>query len=195
MSVWQQIWTTLQAEFADLPDAAGVTRVTFRLLLAALCGGVLGYEREHRGKAAGLRTHILVALGAAMFVLVPQQAGASDSDLSRVLQGLVAGIGFLGVGAIVKGRDESHISGLTTAAGIWMTAAIGMTAGLGRDGTALLATFLAWLTLAALPHVAGVGGPIAPGAGDYDGRSLRNGEGRREATRSSENASQPSDHV
>jgi putative Mg2+ transporter-C (MgtC) family protein len=160
MSVWQQIWTTLQAEFADIPDAAGVTRVTFRLLLAAVCGGVLGYEREHRGKAAGIRTHMLVALGSALFILVPQQAGASSSDLSRVLQGLVAGVGFLGVGAIVKGRDESHISGLTTAAGIWMTAAIGMTAGMGRESTALLSTVLAWVVLALLPHVAGISGPV-----------------------------------
>jgi putative Mg2+ transporter-C (MgtC) family protein len=160
MNVWQQIWATLQAEFADLPDVAGVTRVTFRLLLAAICGGVLGFEREHRGKAAGIRTHMLVALGAALFILVPQQAGASSSDISRVLQGLVAGIGFLGVGAIVKGRDESSVSGLTTAAGIWMTAAIGMTAGMGRDATALLSTLLAWAILALLPHLAGNIGPV-----------------------------------
>jgi putative Mg2+ transporter-C (MgtC) family protein len=153
MSVWQVVWTTVLGEFADIPDVAGVTRVTVRLLLAALCGGVLGYEREHRGKAAGIRTHMLVALGSALFVLVPQQAGASQSDLSRVIQGLVAGIGFLGAGAIVKGRDEGHVAGLTTSAGIWMTAAIGMTVGIGREATALLSTFLAWAILAMLPTV------------------------------------------
>jgi putative Mg2+ transporter-C (MgtC) family protein len=168
MGVWHQVWSTLQSEFADLPDAAGVTRVTLRLFLAAVCGGVLGFEREHRGKAAGIRTHMLVALGSALFVLVPQQAGATSSDLSRVLQGLVAGVGFLGVGAIVKGRDDSHVTGLTTAAGIWMTAAIGMTAGLGREATALLSTFSAWLILAALPH-------LASGSGPED--SPRNGRG------------------
>jgi putative Mg2+ transporter-C (MgtC) family protein len=189
MSVWQQIWATLQSEFADIPDAAGVTRVTFRLFLAALCGGVLGYEREHRGKAAGIRTHMLVALGSALFILVPQQAGASLSDLSRVLQGLVAGIGFLGVGAIVKGRDESHVAGLTTAAGIWMTAAIGMAAGMGRDATALLSTLLAWIILALLPHVVGNSGPIPAPRDDspHDGAAPR--------ASSADGADQLSDHV
>ena len=189
MSVWQQIWATLQSEFADLPDVAGVTRVTFRLLLAAVCGGILGYEREHRGKAAGIRTHMLVALGSALYILVPQQAGASSSDLSRVLQGLVAGIGFLGVGAIVKGRDESHVEGLTTAAGIWMTAAIGMTAGMGRDSTALLSTFLAWIVLALLPHLAGINGPIPAPRDD----SPHDPSARRAS--SADGVDQPSDHV
>jgi len=189
MSVWQEIWATFESEFADLPNAAGVTRVLFRLLLAALCGGVLGYEREHRGKSAGIRTHMLVALGAALFVLVPEQAGMTMSDLSRVLQGLVAGVGFLGVGAIVKGRDEGHITGLTTAAGIWMTAAIGMTAGMGRDATAILSTLLAWLVLAVLPHLAGNTGPIAVARDDDEPRV------QSDRLRKTDDADQPSDHV
>ena len=68
---WTEIVDTLRSEFSDLPDAAQITRIAVRLLLAALLGGILGYEREHHGKAAGIRTHMLVSLGAALFVLVP----------------------------------------------------------------------------------------------------------------------------
>lgn len=148
------IWQTLQDEFADLPDAAGATRIATRLAMAALLGGVLGYERERSGKDAGLRTHMLIALGAALFVMIPQQAGAlSDAELSHIIQGIVAGIGFIGGGAILKLSDERRIEGLTTAAGIWLTASIGVAAGLGRAGSALTATFLAWLILTALARV------------------------------------------
>ena len=153
---WQVVGNTVSQEFADLPDAAGVTRITLRLLIAAILGGILGFEREQKGKAAGLRTHMLVALGAALFVLIPQQAGASDADLTRVMQGLIAGVGFLGAGAIIKGNGgEEDIRGLTTAAGIWLTAAIGMAAGLGREATAVLSTLIALLILYIIPKLAG----------------------------------------
>src|SRR5258708_686774 len=79
----------LDEEFSSLPDAAEVTRVMVRLLLAALLGGIVGYEREHKGKAAGLRTHMLVAMGAALFVLVPERGGMGIADMSRVIQGVV----------------------------------------------------------------------------------------------------------
>ena len=99
---------------------------------------------------------MLVALGAALFVLIPQQAGASDADLTRVMQGLIAGVGFLGAGAIIKGNGgEEDIRGLTTAAGIWLTAAIGMAAGLGREATAVLSTLIALLILYIIPKLAG----------------------------------------
>src|SRR5262245_4080251 len=123
------VWEVVAEDFSDLPDAAQVVRLMVRLGLAALVGGCLGYEREMSGKAAGLRTHMLVAVGAALFVLVPQQAGMQIADLSRVLQGLIAGIGFLGGGAILKLSDRVEIRGLTTAATIWLTAAIGVAAG------------------------------------------------------------------
>ena len=156
-AVWlQQVGATIQEEFSDLPDAAGVTRITIRLTTAAVLGGILGWERESKGKAAGLRTHMLVSIGAAMFVLVPKQAGASDADLTRVIQGLVAGIGFLGAGAILKKDDAEEVIGLTTAAGIWLTAAIGMAAGLGREATAVLSTALALVILATLPKITGL---------------------------------------
>ena len=116
-----------------------------------LLGGLLGWEREHAGKAAGVRTHMLVAMGAALFVLVAQQAGIEAADNSRVLQGIIAGVGFLGAGTILKGDAESQVKGLTTAAGIWLTAAIGVAAGLGREATAVLSTVLALVVLWAIP--------------------------------------------
>ena len=151
--MWQQISDTLVSEFSDLPDATQVTRIVLRLVIAAALGGVLGYERERQGKAAGVRTHMLVALGAALFVLVPQQAGVSEADMTRVIQGVVAGIGFLGAGSIIKGNDEDNVKGLTTAAGIWLTAAIGIACGLGRESTAVLSALLAFAILALVPHL------------------------------------------
>ncbi len=107
-------------------DVREVARVSTRLLVAAALGGLLGYERELKRKAAGLRTHMLVALGAALFVLVPLQAGVPKEDVSRVMQGIVTGIGFLGAGTILKGSSVEDVKGLTTAAGIWLTAALAL---------------------------------------------------------------------
>src|SRR5690606_5203999 len=144
------VWQTLREEFSDISDPAQVTRVCARLLVAVVLGGLLGYERESRGISAGLRTHMLVALGAAIFVLVPLEAGVSQADLSRVLQGVVTGVGFLGAGAIIKLNQEQEIKGLTTAASVWLTAAIGVAAGMGREMTAILSALLALFILAVL---------------------------------------------
>jgi putative Mg2+ transporter-C (MgtC) family protein len=143
MSWLQRIGDTIAQEFSDLPDVEGMTRLVVRMLLAGLLGGLLGLQREQSGKAAGVRTHMLVAMGAALFVLVPQQSGVEPGDLSRVLQGVIAGVGFLCAGTILKTQDEEDVKGLTTAAGIWMTAAIGIAAGLGREATAVVSTVLA----------------------------------------------------
>ncbi len=148
-----RIVDTLVAEFSDAADLEQIVRILVRLLLAALLGGILGYEREHHGKAAGIRTHMLVAMGAALFVLVPQQGGMAVADLSRVIQGVIAGIGFLGAGAILKNKSEEHVQGLTTAAGVWMTAAIGIACGLGRESTAVLSALLALAVLAVMPKL------------------------------------------
>lgn len=152
-SLWQQISSTFVAEFSDLKDISEITTLVIRLLIAAILGGILGFEREHRGKAAGIKTHMLVAIGSALFVLIPQQAGLSEQELSRVMQGIIAGIGFLGAGAILKGHDQKDLKGLTTAAGIWLTAAIGVAAGLGRESSAILCTLLALAILVAMPKV------------------------------------------
>lgn len=146
-----EVWNTVMSEFSDIPDVAQMTRIILRLTVAGILGGVLGYEREQKGKSAGVRTHMLVCIGAALFVLIPQQAGASSADITRVLQGLIAGVGFLGAGAIVFGRKENETRGLTTAAGIWVTAAIGIAAGMGRELTAVLSTLVALFVLSVVP--------------------------------------------
>lgn len=152
-SWWQNVWLAIRAEFTDITDEGEVTRILVRLLMAAVLGAVLGFEREHKGKSAGVRTHMLVSMGAALFVLAPSMAGADAQALSRVIQGIVAGIGFLGAGTILKGhsQDTNHVKGLTTAAGLWMTAAIGTAAGMGREATALVSTVLALLVLSSMP--------------------------------------------
>jgi len=161
-SVWAATTEVLAAEFSDVPDLPQMLRILVRLLLAAVLGFMLGFEREHQGKAAGVRTHMLVAIGSALFVLVPQQAGIQPADMSRVIQGLVAGVGFLCAGTILKqGRDEQNVQGLTTAAGLWMTAAIGMACGLGREVTAGLSALLA---LAVVTLIERLVGPPAPEA-------------------------------
>jgi putative Mg2+ transporter-C (MgtC) family protein len=139
----------LAGEFQDL-SAAQAVQFTVRLLVAGLIGGVIGWDRERAGKSAGLRTFILVALGSAALVAVPQQAGMDTAAVSRVLQGLITGIGFIGAGCILKRDDEGHVRGLTTAAGVWLTAAAGVTAGMGRELSALLLGALGWSTLAVL---------------------------------------------
>lgn len=127
------------------------TRITLRLLLAALLGGMLGYERESHGQAAGVRTHMLVALGAALFVVVPEQAGVAEDAMSRVTQGVIAGVGFLCAGTILKGEDGAAIRGLTTAAGLWLTAAIGVAIGVGYETTAALSALMVLFVLHVVP--------------------------------------------
>ena len=145
-----EVWTTIQSEFSDIPDIGELTRICLRLMMALLLGALLGYERESRGAPAGLRTHMLVSLGSAMFVLAPLQGGMEIADVSRVMQGVIAGIGFLGAGTIIKLRSDGEIHGLTTAASIWVASAVGMAAGMGRESTAVLATIFALFTLAVL---------------------------------------------
>jgi putative Mg2+ transporter-C (MgtC) family protein len=150
---WQGIGNMVMTEFSDLPDVIEFTRLILRLAIAAALGGLLGWERERSGKAAGARTHMLVSTGAALLVLVPQQMGMSDANLSRVIQGIVTGVGFLGAGTILKSTNEQTVRGLTTAAGLWFTAAIGITAGLGREASAVLSTLLALVILHLVPKI------------------------------------------
>jgi putative Mg2+ transporter-C (MgtC) family protein len=135
---------------ASLPDAPEVVRIVMRLLAALVAGGIIGFQREAAGKAAGLRTHMLVCMGTTLFVLAAAEAGMEHDAMSRVVQGLATGIGFLGAGAILKLESSREIKGLTTAAGIWMTAALGVAIGLGHLGTAAIATAFAWTVLAVL---------------------------------------------
>jgi putative Mg2+ transporter-C (MgtC) family protein len=122
-----------------------------RLALAALLGGLVGVEREYRGHAAGLRTNILVSVGACLFTILSIEAFPSSSanrDTARVAAQIVSGIGFLGAGAVFRDGDE--VRGLTTAATIWLMAAIGMAAGAGDYFLAVAAVVLTLIVLVVL---------------------------------------------
>jgi putative Mg2+ transporter-C (MgtC) family protein len=143
------LWQELTAGF---PDRHRLAVVLIRVIAATVLGAIVGIERERAGKPAGLRTHMLVSLGTAVFVLACADANMSLDGLSRVIQGIITGIGFVGAGAILKLNEQRKIQGLTTAAGLWMTAAIGVTCGLGGLGLAVIGTMVALLILA-LEHV------------------------------------------
>ena len=140
--LWQELT-------AGLNNFGQLERVLLRVIMATLFGALVGLERERAGKPAGLRTHTLVSLGTAIVVLACSTQ-MSIEGLSRVVQGIVTGIGFLGAGSILKLSQEHDIKGLTTAAGIWMTAAIGVACGLGTLGLALIATVMTLIVLAVL---------------------------------------------
>ncbi|RZA13645.1 MAG: MgtC/SapB family protein [Lysobacteraceae bacterium] len=149
-----EILDALARELA-LADIGTLTTIVVRVVVAALLGGVIGWEREQKGRAAGLKTHILVSVGSALFVLAPSLGGVGDGDNTRVMQGIVSGIGFLGAGAILRRDGGTRVEGLTTAASIWMTAAIGMAAGIGQEIVALATTLVARVVVGALPRVVG----------------------------------------
>ncbi len=130
-----------------LPDKRQLAQVIVRLIASATLGAVIGIQRERIGKPAGLKTHILVTLGTTVFVLACTGYGMNSDGLSRVIQGIVTGIGFIGGGAILKLNEERDVKGLTSAAGIWMAAAIGVTVGLGGLGLAILGTILTLIIL------------------------------------------------
>ncbi len=141
-----------------------------RLLLAALIGGVLGLEREMRQKSAGLRTNILIAVGAAVFtVLSVEIAAGTNADPARIAAQIVTGIGFLGAGAIMR-TDRGAIHGLTTAATVWVNASLGMAAGAGHYRLAIIAALITAVVLFGVPSVErridrrlwGKDGPAAP---------------------------------
>jgi putative Mg2+ transporter-C (MgtC) family protein len=137
----------LSVDILPAPDTTQLARVAVRLLVAALLGWMLGAERESMGKAAGMRTHMLVAIGAALFVTVPAEIGLREGDLGRVIQGIATGVGFLGAGTIIKRKELDEISGLTTAATIWLTAALGLAVGAGQMWIALICALAAWVVL------------------------------------------------
>jgi putative Mg2+ transporter-C (MgtC) family protein len=131
-----------------LHDRQQIARVVIRLLAALILGSLVGIQRERTHKPAGLRTHMLVCLGTAVFVVGCGAVGMGFDAQSRVIQGIVTGLGFIGAGSILKLSQEHEIKGLTTAAGVWLTAAIGVTVGLGALGIAIIATILTLIILA-----------------------------------------------
>ncbi len=138
--IWQELTT-------GFPDRTRLGIVLIRVFAAVLLGAVLGIEREKAGKPAGLRTHMIVCLGTAVVVLACWEVNMGLDGLSRVIQGIVTGIGFIGAGTILKLNEQREIQGLTTAAGLWMTAAIGVAVGLGALGLAVIGTVVTLLVL------------------------------------------------
>ena len=140
---------------------ADTMEVVVRLFVAALVGGCIGLDREVRQKPAGMRTHALVSLGAALLTVVTVRIGLGTAEaehlaaVSRVIQGIIAGVGFLGGGAILKAEHEM-VHGLTTAASIWLVASLGIACGTGQWGAALLACIIALLILTVGSRVEGL---------------------------------------
>jgi putative Mg2+ transporter-C (MgtC) family protein len=130
-----------------IPTAEEWARLGVRLIAALFVGALIGYQRERVGKAAGLRTHILVAMGTSLFVIAAVEFGMKEDALSRVIQGLATGIGFLGAGSILKVEADQEIHGLTTASGIWMTAAASVAIGLGVVAVGVIAGIFTWIVL------------------------------------------------
>ena len=139
--LWQELTN-------GLPDTRQFVTFLVRVIASVVLGGIVGIEREKAGKPAGLRTHMLVSLGTALVVLACAGSGMDMAGLSRVIQGIVTGIGFIGAGSILKLDKELDIRGLTTAAGLWLTAAIGVACGLGALGVAIIGAVLALVILA-----------------------------------------------
>jgi putative Mg2+ transporter-C (MgtC) family protein len=127
--------------------ALGYLDVFLRLGAAVLAGAIIGFDREIRDKPAGLRTLTLVSLGSAVFVLAALDGGTTDST-SRVIQGIITGVGFLGAGTIIHGRDERSVRGLTTAASVWLAAAIGIACAMANWALVLAGSVFGLLVLA-----------------------------------------------
>jgi len=134
--------------------------ILLRLCLALLVGGIIGWERQLRHKPAGFRTHMLVSMGSALFVLIPLAMGKNENGrdaIERVIQGIAAGVGFLGAGEIMRqyqqesSKEEVH--GLTSAAAIWVSAALGTAAGCGLWEIALIGAFLSLFVLRVVKKV------------------------------------------
>jgi putative Mg2+ transporter-C (MgtC) family protein len=132
-----------------------ILQIIAQLTLAAALGMLIGAEREHKGKAAGLRTYMLVSLGSALFTILSSNVGADAAgyvvDPTRIAAQVVVGIGFIGAGLIIL-RDD-RVEGLTTAAGLWVTAAIGMAIGFEFYSAAIFTTFAALFALWVLTHL------------------------------------------
>jgi putative Mg2+ transporter-C (MgtC) family protein len=146
--LWQEVSSAV-------PPADELLRVGLRMVGSLIIGTVIGLQRELTHKPAGLRTHLLVALGSTLLVVAAVNSGMKSGDVSRVIQGLITGIGFLGGGTILKLTHEHEIRGLTTAAGIWLTAAASVAVGLGRFADAFIGVLFALVVLTAVGKYGG----------------------------------------
>jgi putative Mg2+ transporter-C (MgtC) family protein len=126
--------------------------MAIRMIVAAILSGAIGYQREKAGKPAGLRTHMLICIGACLFTLTGMYAFGTPADPSRIAAGVVSGIGFLGAGAIIFRSSDGYIAGLTTAATIWAVAGLGVAVGAGLYIPAVITTIIILIVLF-IPHL------------------------------------------
>ena len=138
------LWSELTSSF---PDSRQFAIIVIRLLGSTIFGAAIGFEREHAGKKAGLRTHMLVSTGTTVFVLAGLGHGMENDAISRVIQGIITGIGFVGAGSILKREEDKKIEGVTTSAAIWMAAAVGVACGLGGLGLGFIAVIVTLIVL------------------------------------------------
>jgi putative Mg2+ transporter-C (MgtC) family protein len=158
-----------------LEQGVSASVIAVRIALAALLGALLGWEREARDKPAGLRTHMLVSIGSATFTLLGFETTAELSDHAgeghegvdptRIIQGIVGGLGFLGAGSIIKARGSEDVMGLTTAASVWFTGALGVACGMGAYLLALISAVLGLVVLSVLGRVSKREGEVGKGTG------------------------------
>lgn len=149
MAIWDEFTAELTRSFVATPAAIAA----LRLLAAMLLGGLIGLEREVHDKAAGLRTHMLIAVAACLFSLIALELivlqatapGDPRPDILRLIEAVTAGVAFLAAGSIIV--SGGHVKGLTTGAGMWMAGAVGLACGTGRAGLAVMATVLALVVL------------------------------------------------
>jgi putative Mg2+ transporter-C (MgtC) family protein len=170
-------------------DVVSEVEALIRMVLAVGLGAIIGLDRETRAKPAGLRTFAIVSLGACIFTLVGELAFPNDAETSRVVSTIITGVGFLGAGTILHRRSD--VVGLTTAAGIWASAGIGMAVGMGlyllATGGAVLIVVVLWLFGKLSARISGDEGDDKDGSDDADGEDEkdRTGEEGEESTRPS----------
>lgn len=152
-SFFKTVTSALADDFAGFLNAEQITHLVLRIGAAFIAGAVIGYQREKFGKSAGLRTHLLVTVGTALMVSICYLEGMEHADVSRVLQGIITGIGFLGGGVILKLEKAHEIKGLTSAAAIWYVAALGIACGLGRLTIALLGSVVGYIILELIARI------------------------------------------
>jgi putative Mg2+ transporter-C (MgtC) family protein len=133
---------------ADLSDPSILLRIVIKMSLCVLLGSIIGLNREHAGENAGWRTHILVTMASAAFVMALHESGVTLVAMVPLVAGMATGVGFLGAGVILRLPDSERIKGLTTAASIYLTAAVGCAIGLGRLWLPFVASLFGWFTLA-----------------------------------------------
>jgi putative Mg2+ transporter-C (MgtC) family protein len=155
-------------EMIVVPQWDIASQVILQMIIAAILGGSIGLERLLKGKPAGLRTQMLVCMGSTLVIVVARLDGIPLADISRIINGILTGIGFIGGGVILKITQDREIRGVTTAASIWATAAIGIAVGLGQVWIAVISMLVVWIILSVLGYLEKHVWKLDEGSDEYD---------------------------